>query len=258
VDRFDDPDYWKAVALGNYPGLRDKEEYIHDLFEEIAGKYDRLNHILSFGLDRLWRQRAARACELGPGDRAIDVATGTGDLAFALADYVGTEGEVTGVDLSEGMLYHARRKACAAGLSSCVRFLVGNALDLPFPDNSFNVATCGFALRNVSDITGAICEMVRVVVPGGRIVILELSQPVFPLFACLYSYHLHRVLPVLSHIFGGRRGPYTYLPYSLDRFPSPEKLTVMMEKAGCVDAVISRQLGGIAVIINAKVGGGSG
>ncbi|HVE67336.1 MAG TPA: class I SAM-dependent methyltransferase, partial [Solirubrobacteraceae bacterium] len=151
------------------PGVLE-ERQVRAMFDRIAGVYDRLNRVMTVGLDRDWRRRAADLAAVGPGDRVLDVATGTGDLALELAGRVGPAGEVVGCDFSEEMLEHARRKDTAGR----VRFEWANALSLPYETASFHAATVGFGARNFADLGRGVAEMARVVRPGGRVVILEI------------------------------------------------------------------------------------
>ena len=155
-----------------------EEPQVRAMFDRIASFYDPMNSVMTAGMHHRWRERAADLATVGPGDRALDVATGTGDLALALARRVGAEGEVVGSDFSEEMLAVARRKAGAAG--AAITFEWGNALDLPYEDGRFDAATVGFGARNFSDLDRGLTEMARVVRPGGRVVVLEITTPVKP------------------------------------------------------------------------------
>ena len=158
------------------PGGLD-EPQVRAMFDRIAGLYDRMNSVMTAGLHHDWRRRAADLAELSPGGRALDVATGTGDLALELATRVGADGEVVGVDFSERMLELARAKAAASPGGAIVRFESGNALALEYPDDEFDAATVGFGARNFSDLGRGLSEMARVVRPGGRVVVLEITTP---------------------------------------------------------------------------------
>jgi demethylmenaquinone methyltransferase/2-methoxy-6-polyprenyl-1,4-benzoquinol methylase len=214
-------------ATASRPGTLE-EGQVRAMFDRIAGVYDRMNTVMTAGLDRHWRSRAADLAELRPGDRALDVATGTGDLALELASRVGPEGEVVGSDFSEPMLARARMKAAdVPGL----RFEAGNALDLPYRDGSFDAATVGFGTRNFSDLDRGLKEMARVTRPGGRVVILEITTPRRPPLAWFYGLWFDRLVPLLGRV-AGDSDAYSYLPNSVKRFPGPEELASRMAAAG--------------------------
>jgi len=203
---------------------------IRGMFDRIAGVYDLMNTVMSAGLHRHWRTRAADLTGLHAGDRALDVATGTGDLAFELAGRVGATGEVVGCDFSEAMLTHARGKA-AARPSAPVRFEWADALQLPYADDSFDAATVGFGVRNFTDIPRGLRELARVVRPGGRVVVLEITTPTKPPLSFFYRLWFDRLVPALG-LLAGSSDAYTYLPESVKRFLSPPALAAAMEEAG--------------------------
>jgi demethylmenaquinone methyltransferase/2-methoxy-6-polyprenyl-1,4-benzoquinol methylase len=200
------------------------------MFDRIAGVYDLMNTAMTAGMHHRWRQRAADRAELQPGDAALDACCGTGDLAIELAARVGPEGTVVGCDFSEPMLELARRKAGDRELSQ-VRFEWADALELPYPDGAFDAVTVGFGARNLADLDGGLRELARVLRPGGRLVILEITQPRRPPLSTFYSLWFERIVPVLGTI-AGDRGAYSYLPESVKRFPSPLGLAELMESAG--------------------------
>lgn len=235
-----------AKTVQEFPG--GKEQYVHTLFSKIARRYDLLNRLLSFRQDVAWRRFTARAVKLQPGDCVLDVATGTGDLAFELARHVAPSGKVIGVDFVEAMLVLAREKAKKHQLGGYCEFLQGNAMELPFPDGAFAGATIAFALRNVRDIEGCLTEMRRVVRPGGRVVSLELSKPVWPVFKQLYYLYFYRLVPLIGRIFQGDSGPYTYLPHSLTHFPGQEELADLMRKVGFRQVTYHNLTGGIVAV----------
>ena len=208
------------------------------MFDEIAPVYDRLNTLMSFGLDAGWRRAAVRASGVGPGDAVIDVACGTGKLAEALAEQVGPFGRVLAVDLAPGMIVEA--KARHRDLVQ-LEFRVGDALALAVPDGSFDAATIAFGLRNLSDFGSGFHELARVVRPGGRVVCLELSMPRPRVWGRIFQATFHRSAPVLGSLFG-RGSAYRYLPTSLEGFPTPEELCATMLDAGLTE-VIHRSFG---------------
>ena len=204
------------------------EPQVRAMFDRIAGVYDLLNTVMSAGLHHGWRRRAADLADAPVGGRVVDVATGTGDLAFELAGRVGPTGEVIGADFSEQMLQIARRKL-PAGMP--VRFEQANALALPYENGSFDVATVGFGIRNFSDLRGGLLEMARVVRPGGRVVILEMTTPQRPPLSWFFSLWFDHIVPVLGR-FAGDPEAYTYLPSSVRRFPGPRELAATMSACG--------------------------
>ena len=201
------------------------EGQVREMFDRIAGVYDLLNSVMSVGLHHAWRERAADLAEVGPGARVLDVATGTGDLAIALARRVGPRGEVVGSDFSERMLELAREKAPE------LRFESGNALELPYEDDSFDAATVGFGARNFEDLGRGLREMARVVRPGGRVVVLEMTTPQRPPLSWFFRLWFDTVVPALGRL-AGDSDAYSYLPSSVRRFPGPQGLAAVLDDAG--------------------------
>jgi demethylmenaquinone methyltransferase/2-methoxy-6-polyprenyl-1,4-benzoquinol methylase len=219
------------------------------MFDRIAGVYDRMNGLMTAGLHHRWRRRAVDLAAVGPGDRALDVATGTGDLAIELAQRVGGRGQVVGLDFSEAMLQRARAKA--PGIS----FERGDALALPYPDASFDAATVGFGARNFSDLERGLAEMVRVVRPGGRVVILEITTPTRSALAGFCSAWFERIVPQLGKLTGNRQA-YSYLPQSVRRFPAPLQLAGALSAAGLASVGWIETAGGIIAIHHGRVPSG--
>ena len=290
------------------------------MFDRVSGVYDLLNTVMTAGLHHRWRSRAVDLARVGPGNRVLDVATGTGDLAIELAHRVSPGGEVIGSDFSEGMLARARVKGARAlreipiapsvaarggvpapapspsskhseppysqpphsePLNSehpnsehpnstpvSLRFEWGDALELPYPDDAFDAATVGFGARNFSDLAQGLKEMTRVVRPGGRVVVLEMTTPTRPPLSIFYRVWFDRVVPLLGKLVGGLARlshpadspsettiaqAYTYLPNSVKRFHSPEALAAEMERAGCSDIGYVLMAGGIIAVHGATV-----
>jgi demethylmenaquinone methyltransferase / 2-methoxy-6-polyprenyl-1,4-benzoquinol methylase len=211
------------------------------MFDRIAGVYDLMNSVMTAGLHHRWRSRAADLAAVGPGSRALDVATGTGDLAIELARRAGPEGEVIGSDFSEEMLALARRKAPA------LTFEWGNALELPYADARFDAVTVGFGARNFSDLDRGLAEMARVVRPGGRVVVLEITTPQRPPLSTFFRVWFDRVVPLLGRLTGESLA-YSYLPSSVRRFPGPEGLAAAMARTGLRDIRWILTAGGIIAI----------
>lgn len=221
------------------------ERQVRSMFDRISGRYDVMNSVMSAGLHHRWRARTVDVTGLGAGDDALDVCCGTGDLALELRRRVGPAGRVVGLDFSAPMLALAARKSTAAGAT--VEWLEGNALELPFGDASFDAATVGFGVRNVADVPRAIREMARVVRPGGRVAILEITTPQRPPLKWFYSVWFDRVVPLLGAAAGDREA-YTYLPSSVRRFPPARELAGLMHEAGLRDVRYVILAGGIVAI----------
>jgi demethylmenaquinone methyltransferase/2-methoxy-6-polyprenyl-1,4-benzoquinol methylase len=210
------------------------------MFDRIAGVYDLMNTVMTAGLHHRWRARAADLARVGPGDRALDVATGTGDLAIELAS---RGADVVGSDFSEGMLARARAKAPG------IRWEQADALALPYADDGFAAATVGFGARNFGDLERGLREMVRVVRPGGRVVILEITTPRTPPLSVFFSLWFDRIVPLLGRFDEA----YTYLPSSVRRFPSPVRLAGVLADAGCREVGWILTAGGIIALHHGTV-----
>jgi demethylmenaquinone methyltransferase/2-methoxy-6-polyprenyl-1,4-benzoquinol methylase len=256
---------------------------VRAMFDRVAVVYDLLNTVMTAGLHHRWRTRAVDLARVGPGSRVLDVATGTGDLAIELIRRVSPGGEVIGSDFSENMLARARTKGAKAleemsrsttGTASngsgrsphaSLFFEWGDALQLPYPDDAFDAATVGFGARNYSDLRRGLQEMVRVVRPGGRVVVLEMTTPTRPPLSLFYRLWFDRVVPVIGKLAGlvskAKVSPsetsiaqaYTYLPNSVKRFHSPAALAAELQRAGCVEIGYVLMAGGIIAVHGATV-----
>lgn len=215
------------------------------MFASIARRYDLLNRVLSFGLDRRWRQEATRAAFVGGAARVLDVATGTADLALAMKRYR-PEAEVVGVDFVEEMLVLGRRKAQQQGLT--VRLEQGDGLALPFADATFDAVTIAYGLRNFADVGRGLREFYRVLRPGGRLVVLEFPPPPPGLFGRLFRVYFLRVLPRIGGLVSGRGSAYSYLPDSVLRFPPPPELARALEDAGFAGVRYRLQTFGVSAL----------
>jgi demethylmenaquinone methyltransferase/2-methoxy-6-polyprenyl-1,4-benzoquinol methylase len=244
-----------GAASAGAPGTL-AEPQVRAMFDRIAGVYDRMNAVMTAGLHHQWRRRAADLAALGPGDRALDVATGTGDLAFELARRVAPAGEVVGADFSEGMLELARAKVPSADFPTGVqlRFETANALALPYPDYEFAAATVGFGARNFSDLGRGLREMTRVVRPGGRVVVLEITTPTRPPLSTFLEVWFDHLVPALGRL-AGDPDAYSYLPSSVRRFPDPETLAGIMWDCGLRDVRYVLTAGGIIALHSGRVPG---
>jgi demethylmenaquinone methyltransferase/2-methoxy-6-polyprenyl-1,4-benzoquinol methylase len=220
-----------------------EEGQVRAMFDRIAGVYDLMNSVMTAGLHHRWRERAADLAALGPGGRALDVAAGTGDLAIELARRVGPGGSVTGTDFSEAMLERARAK------SGGITWEWADAQALPYPDDSFDAATVGFGARNFSDLERGLAEMARVVKPGGRVVVLEITTPTKPPLSTFFSIWFDRIVPLLGRFDEA----YTYLPKSVKRFPGPEALAAVLARTGLDDVRWILTAGGIIALHSGTV-----
>jgi demethylmenaquinone methyltransferase / 2-methoxy-6-polyprenyl-1,4-benzoquinol methylase len=225
------------------------EPQVRAMFDRIARVYDRMNAVMTAGLDRRWRERAADLAAVGPGDRVLDVATGTGDLAIALGRRVAPGGAVVGADFSDEMLAIARAK------SPEIRFESANALELPYGDGEFAAATVGFGARNFSDLPRGLSEMVRVVRPGGRVVVLEITTPTRPPLSTVLGVWFDHIVPTLGRL-AGDPDAYEYLPNSVRRFPGPDRLAAILYECGLRDVAYRLTAGGIIALHHGTVGAG--
>ena len=234
------------------PGTLPEPE-VQAMFDRIARVYDRLNSVMTAGLHHEWRRRAAQLAALEPGGRALDVATGTGDLALELAHRVAPGGAVIGVDFSDAMLELAvdklarRARRTSSPVEVAVSFSHANAMELPFVDDEFDAATVGFGARNFADLRRGLAEMVRVVKPGGRIVVLEITTPTKPPLSTFFDVWFDRVVPVLGRA-AGDSAAYSYLPSSVRRFPGPEALAALMSDVGLARIEYRLTAGGIIAL----------
>lgn len=211
---------------------RDSEQFaeqVRGMFDRISGVYDLMNSAMTAGLHHRWRQRAVDLAQVGPESDALDVCCGTGDLALELRRRIGPDGRVVGCDFSEPMLEIARRKAGERALG--VEFGWADALDLPYGERSFDAVTIGFGARNLADLDKGLTEMARVLRPGGRLVILEITRPSREPLASFYAIWFDQVVPLLGNL-AGDSDAYSYLPESVRSFPEPRELAARMEAAG--------------------------
>lgn len=232
---------------------RDSEEFagqVRGMFDRIAGVYDLMNSAMTAGMHHRWRDRAADRAELSPGDVALDVACGTGDMTLQLQRRVGSDGHVIGSDFSERMLDLAREKGASrasGGPGGTPIYEWGDALELTYDDDAFDAVTVGFGVRNFADLDRGLAEMNRVLKPGGRMVILEITQPQRPPLSTFFSLWFDRLVPLLGNVAGDAEA-YSYLPESVKRFPPPEDLAEKMERAGLTGIRWTILAGGIIAI----------
>jgi demethylmenaquinone methyltransferase/2-methoxy-6-polyprenyl-1,4-benzoquinol methylase len=224
---------------------------VSELFARIAPRYDLINDVQSFGMHRRWKRRVVQLAEVRPGERALDLCCGTGDLAFALAE---AGASVTGLDFSEEMLQVAREKfkvhppssdfGATSGSKFEVEFVQGDAQRIPFPENTFNIVTIGYGLRNLADLDAGIREMLRVTRPGGRLLALEFGKPGNALWRSIYFIYLRTFLPVFGKVFCGNAAAYGYILESLKHYPAQEGVSARMREVGWQKVRVLNLFGG--------------
>jgi demethylmenaquinone methyltransferase/2-methoxy-6-polyprenyl-1,4-benzoquinol methylase len=232
------------------PG-RPTTERVQGIFSSIADRYDVFNAMASLGIDRGWRRQLVRACALGPDSRVLDLCSGTGDVAFALAEQ-GRPGEVVATDFVPEMLAVAEKKAAERRLETPVLFSVADAQDLPFPDESFDVVTVAFGVRNLPERERNFTEVLRVLKPGGRYVILEFSTPGFAPWRAIYHVYLRQAIPAIGGVLTGDRAGFVYLNDSIRQFPSQPRLAAELREAG-FSAIAWKDLTGGIVALHTAV-----
>jgi demethylmenaquinone methyltransferase/2-methoxy-6-polyprenyl-1,4-benzoquinol methylase len=237
-------------------GIRDETEaaaHVREMFGRIAPRYDLLNHLLSLDIDKLWRRRVARRFDAilhDPNARVLDLCCGTGDLAFAFHREAPSGAEITGADFVPEMLVRARAKAAAA--EAAVKFVEADALDLPFPDNSFDLVSCAFGFRNLANYERGLQEILRILKPGATGGILEFAEPRGVIFGAIYRFYFRHVLPLLGGVISGNSSAYSYLPSSVSKFPSPEDLRSQFERVGFAEVYFERWTGGVVTLHTAR------
>ena len=236
------------AQLGTGP---DKARFVAQMFSRIARHYDLMNGLMTFGMHHSWRRVAARQTIPSPEGPALDLATGTGDLALELRE-LHPHRNIVGADFSEGMLAVARDKVRAAGDAGRIRLVAADALALPFDDRAFACVTSAFLLRNLTDLRQGLAEMKRVTRPGGRVVALEITQVDAPGFRPLFRFYFHRIVPRIGRLVARDNEAYAYLPQSVDRFLAPADLALLMESVGLRD-VTWRRLGLGSVTIHTGI-----
>ena len=222
-----------------------KEERVHHVFEKISDQYDTMNSVISFQLHKKWRADTMKKMAVKQGDKALDVCCGTADWTIALAEAVGEEGKVCGLDFSKNMLKVGEEKVEKQGLRN-VELIHGNAMELPYEDNSFDYVTIGFGLRNVPDYLTVLKEMNRVLKPGGMAVCLDTSQPTMPGYRQLYYFYFRRIMPLMGRVLAKSYEEYSWLQESASDFPGAPELKKLFEKAGFVKVKYKPYSGGAA------------
>jgi len=226
----------------------EKTARVRGVFDSVADNYDLMNDLMSGGLHRLWKRFALAQTGLRPGQRALDVASGTGDLGAGLARQVGKQGLAVLTDINREMLSRGRDRLIDRGLAVNVRFVIANAEALPFPDRSFDCVTIGFGLRNVTDKPAALAAMRRVLKPGGRLLVLEFSKPTLEILKPAYDAYSFNVLPRLGGVIAGDAASYRYLAESIRMHPDQGTLAGMMREAGFDDARWHNLAGGVVAL----------
>ncbi len=224
-----------------------KEERVHKVFEKIYGNYDKMNSVISFQQHVRWRKDVMKRMNVPKGAKALDVCCGTADWSIALADAVGDQGEVFGLDFSKNMLKIGEQKVKELQLNH-VKLVHGNAMELPFPDDSFDFVTIGFGLRNVPDYLQVLKEMRRVVKPGGKVVCLETSQPTLPVYKQLFYLYFRHIMPFFGKLFAKSFDEYAWLHESAKDFPGMKELAELFKTAGLTKVHYKSYSGGVAAV----------
>lgn len=228
--------------------VQEKARRVANVFNSVADKYDVMNDLMSLGVHRLWKRFAIGMTGVGPGQRVLDVASGTGDLARAMAQRVGESGEVVMTDINAAMLARGRARLTDEGIVGNVRHVLADAQRLPFPDNYFDCVTMGFGLRNVTNIPLALASMHSVLRPGGRLIVLEFSRPALPGLKPLYDAYSFQVLPRLGKLIAGDAESYRYLAESIRMHPGQERLRTLIRDAGFAQCDYYNLSGGIVAL----------
>lgn len=224
-----------------------KEEKVHRVFENIYQQYDKMNSIISFRQHIRWRKDTMKQMNVQKGKKALDVCCGTADWTIAMSKAIGENGEVIGLDFSENMLKVGREKLVKEHIHNA-KLVQGNAMELPFPDNSFEYVTIGFGLRNVPDYMQVLREMYRVLKPGGVVACLETSQPTMFGFRQIYYFYFHYIMPLFGKLFAKSYQEYSWLQESARAFPDAKKLVSMFEAAGFDHVTYKKYFGGVAAL----------
>ncbi len=228
--------------------VSEKTDRVSEVFESVATRYDLMNDLMSFFMHRIWKRFAIQVCQLRPGQRILDLAGGTADLTARMSPIVGDHGQVILADINAAMLAIGRRRLLDQGRIQNVSIVQANAESLPFPSHYFDRILIGFGLRNITDKHKALTHMLRVLKPGGQVIILEFSQPTLPVLSSLYDEYSLRILPWLGKVIANDEASYRYLAESIRQYPNPDTILSMMETAGLNDCRYQRLNAGIVTI----------
>ncbi|WP_020558020.1 bifunctional demethylmenaquinone methyltransferase/2-methoxy-6-polyprenyl-1,4-benzoquinol methylase UbiE [Thiofilum flexile] len=228
--------------------VTEKAQKVAGVFHSVADKYDVMNDVMSLGIHRLWKRITIDEAGARKGQRVLDLAGGTGDLAAKFAQIVGDTGEVILSDINASMLANGKRRLIDMGLGGNIQFVQANAECLPFVDNHFDIITIAFGLRNVTDKDAALRSMLRVLKPGGRLLVLEFSKPVFPGLAPIYDQYSFKLLPLMGKLIANDAESYQYLAESIRMHPDQDTLKTMMEAAGFERVTYRNMTGGIVAL----------
>jgi len=227
---------------------KEKASLVANVFHSVADRYDLMNDLMSAGIHRVWKRFTIEVSAVRPGHRVLDIAGGTGDLTARFSELVGSEGEVILADINDSMLKVGRDKLIDSGHHGNIEYVQANAESLPFPDNHFDVVSIAFGLRNVTDKDAALCSMLRVLKPGGRLLILEFSKPGNEILSRAYDTYSFKVLPVIGKLVAGDSDSYQYLAESIRMHPDQETLKDMMELAGFARCEYFNMTGGVVAL----------
>ncbi len=228
--------------------VQEKTQRVAEVFHSVANKYDLMNDVMSLGLHRLWKKFTLAQSNVRPGQIILDLAGGTGDLAAEFAKKVGKEGHVVLADINEKMLQQGRISLLDQGIAGNVAFVQADAENLPFPDNYFDCITIAFGLRNVTDKAAALHSMYRVLKPGGKLLVLEFSKPVLPLFSSLYDIYSFKIIPKLGGWITNDEKSYQYLVESIRMHPDQESLKMLLQTCGFEDVEYNNLTGGVVAL----------
>lgn len=227
---------------------KEKEKLVADVFHSVAGKYDLMNDLMSFGVHRLWKRYTIEMSGVRAGNKVLDIAGGTGDLSYAFSKRVGSDGQVILADINESMLRVGRDRLADRGVAGNLEVVQANAESLPFPDNEFDVVTIAFGLRNVTHKEIALTEMHRVLKPGGRLLVLEFSKPRHELLSKAYDLYSFKALPLMGKLVTKDADSYQYLAESIRKHPDQETLRDMMLEAGFPRVTFHNMTGGVVAL----------
>ncbi|QQE79930.1 demethylmenaquinone methyltransferase [Alicyclobacillus sp. SO9] len=234
------------------PSKNQKERYVREMFNGIARRYDVMNTLMSFGRDKAWRKFAMRRARIQNGMNVLDVCCGTAEFTLEIAGTVGPSGHVTGLDFSEEMLAVGEQKVKVSDMNKQIELIQGNAMALPFPDNSFDAATVGWGLRNVPDIDKTLQEMRRVVKPGGWVVSVDMAKPTAPVFKQVYWLYFNWLVPLMGKITAKRKSAYQYLHDSSKEFDSQQQLTQRFASNGLARTAFHNLMGGVVAVVEGQ------